>query len=149
VSGHVEVSVVIDAAPEQVWEEVRHIDRHVDWMADARSITFTSPGRSGVGTTFDCLTQVGPIRLTDRMAVTGWTEGESIGVRHEGLVTGRGVFELTRAGDEGTRFSWTEDLEFPWWLGGPIGAAVGGRVLEQIWRKNLRVLKELVEQGRS
>jgi hypothetical protein len=145
----IRVSTVIDAPPAQVWDEVRIIERHVDWMADARSITFRGSRRSGVGTTFDCVTQVGPIRLTDRMEITEWREGRYMGVRHTGLVTGRGRFTVVRARGGRTRFTWDERLKFPMWLGGPVGGVVGGMVMRRIWRKNLRVLKALVESGRQ
>jgi hypothetical protein len=143
------VSTVIDAPPAVVWEEVRHIDRHVDWMADAERITFTSRRRSGVGTTFDCLTKVGLVRLTDRMEITEWRDGKVIGVQHVGIVTGTGRFTVTKARGGRTRFTWDERLRFPWWLGGPVGAVAGGRVLRRIWKRNLRVLKALVESGRA
>mgnify|MGYP000881426973 FL=1 len=147
--GRIRVSTVIDASPAQVWDEVRHVERHVDWMADAVEIRFTSRRRSGVGTTFDCLTKVGPIRLTDKMEITDWRDGKLMGVRHVGLVTGTGRFTVTKARGGRTRFTWDERLKFPWWLGGPVGGVVGGRVMRQIWKKNLRVLKALVESGRS
>lgn len=146
--GRIRVSTVIDAPPAQVWDEVRHVERHVDWMADAVEIRFTSRRRSGVGTTFDCLTKVGPIRLTDKMEITDWRDGKLMGVRHVGLVTGTGRFTLTKARGGRTRFTWDERLRFPWWLGGPVGGVVGGRVMRQIWKRNLRVLKALVESGR-
>ena len=38
----VKVGVTIDAPPEVVWRTVEQIERHVDWMTDAVSITFTS-----------------------------------------------------------------------------------------------------------
>jgi hypothetical protein len=147
--GRVRVSTFIEASPAEVWEEVRHIDRHVDWMADARKLTFTSKSRSGVGTTFDCLTKVGPIRLTDAMEITEWREAKTMGVRHVGLVTGTGRFTLTKARGGRTRFTWDERLTYPWWMGGPIGGVVGGRILKRIWKKNLSVLKALIESGRS
>lgn len=146
--GRIRVSTVIDAPPAQVWDEVRHVERHVDWMADAVEIRFTSRRRSGVGTTFDCLTKVGPIRLTDKMEITDWRDGKLMGVRHVGLVTGTGRFTLTKARGGRTRFTWDERLRFPWWLGGPVGGVVGGRVMRAIWKRNLRVLKALVESGR-
>jgi uncharacterized protein YndB with AHSA1/START domain len=146
--GRIRVSTVIDAPPAQVWDEVRHVERHVDWMADAVEIRFTSRRRSGVGTTFDCLTKVGPIRLTDKMEITDWRDGKLMGVRHVGLVTGTGRFTVTKARGGRSRFTWDERLTFPWWLGGPVGGVVGGRVMRQIWKKNLRVLKALVESGR-
>jgi uncharacterized protein YndB with AHSA1/START domain len=147
--GRIRVSTTIDAPPTRVWEEVRHIERHVDWMADAASITFTSRRRSGVGTTFDCLTKVGPLRLTDRMEITEWRDGKLMGVRHVGLVTGTGRFTLTKARGGRTRFTWDERLRFPWWMGGPIGGIAGGRIMKRIWKKNLGVLKALVESGRE
>ena len=146
--GRIRVSTVIDAPPPQVWDEVRHVERHVDWMADAVEIRFTSRRRTGVGTTFDCLTKVGPIRLTDKMEITDWRDGKLMGVRHVGLVTGTGRFTLTKARGGRTRFTWDERLQFPWWLGGPVGGVVGGRVMRLIWKRNLRVLKALVESGR-
>ena len=147
--GRIRVSTMIEATPAVVWDEVRHIDRHIDWMADADRITFTSRRRSGVGTTFDCLTKVGPIRLVDKMEITEWRDGKVMGVRHVGLVTGTGRFTVTKARGGRTRFTWDERLRFPWWLGGPVGGVVGGRVMRRIWKKNLGVLKTLVESGRA
>ena len=147
--GRIRVSVVIDAPPAEVWEEVRHIRRHLEWMADAVAIEFTSPQHDGIGTRFDCKTKVGPIRLTDRMEITEWRDGKVMGVRHVGLVTGTGRFTLTKARGGRTRFTWDERLTFPWWLGGPIGGIFGGRIMRRIWKKNLRVLKALVESGRA
>lgn len=146
--GRIRVSTVIDASPAQVWEEVRHIERHVDWMADAEAIRFRTARTSGTGTEFDCITKVGPIRLTDRMTITEWRDGKEMGVRHEGLVTGRGRFTIVRVRGGRTRFRWEERLTFPWWLGGAVGGVVSGRVMRRIWKRNLRVLKGVVEGGR-
>jgi hypothetical protein len=137
----VRVAVVIPAGPDQVWDDVRDIASHVEWMEDAVEIRFAGEGRRGVGTTFDCDTRVGPIRLTDRMQVTEWTEGRSIGIRHTGLVTGRGRFTLRPARGGRTRFTWDERLSFPWWMGGPLGATVAAPVLRRIWRRNLANLR--------
>jgi hypothetical protein len=137
---------VIDAAVDVVWAIVEPIEHHVDWMADAEKITFTSTAQRGVGTTFDCVTRVGPFRLVDRMVVTEWQPGRVMGIEHRGLITGRGRFVLRRRPGGRTRFTWTESLVFPWWLGGPLGALAASPVLRAIWRRNLRRLKELVEQ---
>ncbi|MEJ5255451.1 MAG: SRPBCC family protein [Acidimicrobiales bacterium] len=141
----IRVAVTIDAPPGQVWRAIEDIATHVEWMADAEAIRFTSPRRRGVGTTFECDTRVGPFRLVDRMEVTEWRPGQVMGVAHTGLVTGRGRFRLTPLPGGRTRFTWREELHFPWWLGGSIGAVVGGEVLRLIWRQNLRRLKRLVE----
>ena len=141
------VSVEIDATTERVWEVVEPVERHVDWMADAVAIRFTGEQTRGIGTTFECDTKVGPITLVDKMEITDWEPGERMGVRHSGVVTGSGHFTLEPI-DLGrrTRFTWTEELVFPWWLGGPLGALVGGRVvMGAIWRRNLRALARIVE----
>ena len=70
-----------------------------------------------------------------------------MGVRHAGVVTGTGVFELEPIDlDRRTRFTWTEQLRFPWYLGGRLGEHSAVRwVLRVIWRRNLRSLARLVE----
>jgi hypothetical protein len=131
------VSVVIDAPPEVVWEDLRHIDRHVEWMVDAVAIRFTSPHVEGTGTTFECDTKVGPFRLTDLMEITRWQAGRQMGVRHVGLVTGTGVFTLKPKRHGRTKVIWAERLVFPWWMAGPIGAQVSTPVLRHLWRRSM------------
>ena len=141
------VSVEIDAPTERVWEVVEPVERHVDWMHDAVAIRFQTEQTRGVGTTFFCDTKVGPIKLVDVMEITEWEPGRTMGVRHTGLVTGTGSFTLTPIDlDRRTRFAWTEELTFPWWLGGRLGELIGGNVvMKAIWRRNLKGLKALVE----
>lgn len=141
------VSIDLEAPPSRVWEVVEPIERHVDWMADAVAIRFHGDQQRGVGTRFACDTKVGPIKLTDQMEITEWIPGEAMGVKHTGLVTGTGIFTLAPldAGQR-TRFTWSEQLTFPWWLGGRLGEIVGGGlVMKAIWRRNLKKLKILVE----
>lgn len=152
----ISVSVELDATPRAVWGFVEPIERHVDWMTDAVAIRFETEQTRGVGTAFLCDTRIGPIRLVDQMVITEWqpvvdspapTAGR-MGVRHTGIVAGAGVFtiEATPESPARTRFTWTERLDFPWYLGGRLGAIVGGKlVLGPIWRRNLQTLKRLVE----
>jgi carbon monoxide dehydrogenase subunit G len=137
----VRVSTTIDAPPPAVWGDLRNIDRHVEWMRDAVSITFGTDRREGVGTAFVCETRIGPFRTADRMVVTEWADCEVMGIRHTGVVTGSGRFTLAPAG-AGTRVIWDEELRFPWWMGGPVGAAVAAPVLAAVWRRNLRALRQ-------
>lgn len=142
------VSIELAASPARVWEIVEPVERHVDWMADAVAIRFTNSQTRGVGTTFDCDTKVGPIKLTDRMEITEWVPEKSMGVKHVGIVTGTGVFTIEPLGNgQYSKFTWSEELTFPWWLGGPIGEVVGGNiVMKAIWRRNLKKLQALVEK---
>jgi hypothetical protein len=58
------------------------------------------------------------------------------------VVTGTGHFlvapETAGDGAARTRLTWDEDLAFPWWLGGAVGAFVARPVLRAVWRGNLR-----------
>jgi len=142
------VSTVVDAPPDVVWEDLRDLGSHVEWMPDAVEIRFTSATIEGVGTTFDCETKVGPIRLTDRMEVTRWEPGLAIGIRHVGVVTGDGVIRLSPFRDHQTKVTWTERLVFPWWMAGPVGAWVAVPVLTRVWRGSMRNLAGRFAEGR-
>jgi uncharacterized protein YndB with AHSA1/START domain len=136
------VSIDLDHPRERVWAALADIGTHVDWMADAESITFTSDQREGVGTEFDCLTKFGPVKLNDRMVVTEWSPGVAMGVRHQGIVQGTGRFTLSALSARVTRFTWTEELRFPWYLAGVVGATVSKPVLRAVWRRNLRRFRD-------
>jgi len=142
------VEIVIDAPVAAVWAGVEDILTHVDWMLDAEEIRFLTDRQQGVGTRFECDTKVGPIRLTDVMEITDWTPQKSMGVRHQGIVGGTGIFSL-RASGSTTVFSWVEELTFPWYLGGPLGAAASRPVLRSIWKGNLRRLKDRIEADQA
>jgi len=131
------VGIDLDAPASAVWAYVADIPSHVEWMHDARSITFTSP------TTFDCLTVVGPFRTVDHMEIVEWVEGSVIGIRHVGLVRGTGRFVVTPLGSSRTRFEWDEELDFPWWMVPPVARFV----LRQVWRRNLRSLASRVHSS--
>ena len=137
------VGVLLDRSVDEVWADVADISSHVDWMADAESITFTSESTEGVGTRFECYTKIGPLHTNDVMEVTAWEPGRSMGVRHSGAVTGEGVFTLEPVGPDSSQtwFAWTENLQFPWYMAGPLGAAVARPIFAWIWRRNLRALK--------
>lgn len=140
----IRVSTVVPAAPSVVWEDLRRIERHVEWMSDAESIRFLTDETEGVGTRFECVTRLGPVRLVDRMEVTDWRDTAAMGIRHDGVVSGVGQFRLTpfttAGGEAHTRFEWSETLRFPWWMGGPIGAVAARPVLRAVWARNLRRL---------
>jgi hypothetical protein len=145
-NGHaVVVSTVIDRTPAEVWADVRDVASHVGWMRDAAAIRFLTNHREGQGTRFECDTKVGPFSLTDVMEITSWDDERRMGVRHLGLVEGNGEFTLTGLDADRTEFRWEEDLTFPWFLGGPVGAFFARPVLRWVWKGNLERLKARVE----
>ena len=141
----VTVTTVIAADRPVVWAELERIEDHVHWMADAAAIRFTGPRRRGEGTTFECDTKVGPIRMTDRMEITGWDPGSSMEVVHRGVVTGRGRFSLEDGPGTATTVRWREELCFPRWWGGDLAARAARPVLAALWRGNLGRLRNRIE----
>jgi uncharacterized protein YndB with AHSA1/START domain len=144
--GRVRVGTTVAASPRQVWAHIADVRAHAEWMRDAEAIRLVAGTANRVGATYEVDTHVGPIRLLDVVEVTEWDEAKAMGVRHVGMVTGTGRFTLEER-DGGTRFVWDEELVFPWWMGGPVGAVVGGWFLKQVWKRNLRTLKRAVETG--
>lgn len=145
----IRVSRTIKAPPAQVWAAIEDISSHVRWMTDAQSINFTSSQHSGRGTTFECLTRIGPFATVDHMEITRWDPPRAMGVLHNGLVRGTGTFKVrTRwLRRRRTRFTWSERLRFPWWLGGGLTAWAATPVMWMIWKGNLAQLADLVESG--
>jgi len=141
----IDVSVTIPRTPDEIWQYVENIESHVAWMKDAHAIRFTSDIHKGVGTTFECDTKIGPFRLIDKMEITEWEPGRVMGVRHQGIVSGRGQFSLTSSGENQTTFRWAESLKFPWFLGSRLGALVARPILRRVWLGNLRRLKAVFE----
>lgn len=132
----IDVSVDLPHPPDVVWDAVSQLDRHAEWMTDAESIEFQDGQTSGVGTTMDVRTRVGPFTTVDRIIVRDWAPPSTIGVTHHGIVSGTGEFRLAKT-STGTRFTWSEELRFPWYVGGPITGAFAAPILRRIWRSNL------------
>jgi len=108
------------------------------------AIEFINDRTAGVGTKMNVPTRIGPLRTTDVMTVVEWVEGRLIAVEHVGAVSGKGRFEISPSGS-GTELRWSEILEFPWWLGGAVGAWLARPVLRRVWSRNLQALKERLE----
>ncbi len=90
-------------------------------------------------------TKVGPLTTTDIIEVTEWIEHETIGVVHSGVVTGSGAFVIEALDAQHTRFTWREQLDLPWFFGGPLGGIVARPIFGWIWRRNLGRLKIRLE----
>jgi carbon monoxide dehydrogenase subunit G len=134
----VAVSIVIPAPHEVVWEELARLERHVEWMADAHAIGFLGDLTTGVGTRMRVDTRFGPLRTQDVMEFTDWDPPRRMEVVHTGLFTGRGAFTLEPLGDRSTKVHWREEIRFPWYFGGRIGAWAARPVFRWVWRRNLR-----------
>lgn len=139
-SSPITASVDLPAPPERVWQELADLPSHVEWMADAHALVFLGNQRSGVGTRLEVETRFGPLRTTDVMEFTAWDPLDRMAVRHQGLFTGFGEFRLTPI-EGGTRLHWHEQISFPWFFGGRLGAWAARPVLRRVWRGNLNRLR--------
>ena len=68
-------------------------------------------------------------------------------VAHVGLVIGSGVFEVSEISKNSSRLTWTEDLQFPWFLGGVVTAFAARPILKRIWMGNLHRFKMIQDQA--
>lgn len=117
-------------------------------------MTVTSPQRTGVGVTITVPTDIAlGLVVTDEMEVTGWVEQQSIAVRHTGrFIKGHGAFEVlaTRLpdGEEGTLFTWWEQIDAPLGrLGDAVARLAAVPYVSMIFRRSLRSLKDVAEQS--
>jgi hypothetical protein len=144
VAVHIENCIAIDASPGDVWHHLEDVSTHGTWMHDAAAIEFRTDQRTGVGTEYEVLTKIGPLRNRDLVRITRWEPGAFLGIEHNSSITGTAYFRLEPDG-AGTRFCWAEILTFPWWMGGVIGERLAKPVLDRVWRANLRRLKAQVD----
>ena len=58
-SKRIKVSTIINKPLEIVWDEVKIMENHVNWMEDAANIDFLSENKSGIDTKMNVLTKIG------------------------------------------------------------------------------------------
>ncbi len=141
--------VEIAVTKEVLWRYLIDFEDQPRWMKDAIEIRVKQRSEEVVGTVFETLTKVGPLKTIDVMEVVGVIENKMIEIEHQGLIGGRGFFEVHDFTSGNCLFYWIEELTFPWHLGGPVTEQLAGVVLRQIFQRDLNNLRDLVhdEQG--
>lgn len=141
--------VEIATTKEVLWRYLINFEDQPRWMKDAIEIRVRQRSDEIVGTTFETLTKVGPLKTTDVMQVVSVIENRMIEIEHQGLIGGRGFFEVHDFTPGNCIFYWIEELTFPWYLGAAITEQLAGIVLRQIFQRDLNNLRDLVqaEQG--
>jgi hypothetical protein len=109
------IALEIPAPLERVWPELVTWKKQGEWMALTRvEASANGADDSGVGTTIDAFTGIGPIGILDKMRVTKWEPPTFCQVEHFGsLIKGIGEFRLTRSSSNVTRFDWYERIDAP------------------------------------
>jgi hypothetical protein len=112
-SNHIEMTLVIKAPIEKVWQSLAQWENQGEWMLLTK-VEVTSKIREGVGTSIAAFTGIGKLGLMDHMTVTAWQPPNICDVVHTGrIIKGTGRFELTQIDALTTRFDWSEEIEAP------------------------------------
>ena len=121
-------TILIAAAPEDVWSLVSDINQNPSWQSDCQSVIFLSKQRSGKGTRWRYR------NLSDKeyeLEVTAWYDG--LGYEYQYLDgSAHGRIRLQEIA-EGTTVQWTFSYEIRGRLGG-MRNALGAK---RSWRKHL------------
>lgn len=145
---HLELDVVIEAPPEEVFRAFTDWRGQGDWMLGTAVEPVFGDGR-GVGARLEAWSGAGPVGFLDTMVVTEWVDSRRVVVEHTGgVVRGSGTMEVLELPGGRSRFIWSEDLQPPL---GALGA-VGWRLFQPVFalavRRSLDIFARLVEQGR-
>ena len=106
--------VTINATVNKVWRALVEWEKQGDWMALTRvNASDNGADDSGIGTTIEAFTGVGPFGVLDKMKVISWEPPHFCRVDHYGkVIKGIGEFRLVDLGDK-TRFDWYEEIKAP------------------------------------
>ncbi|HEX2499069.1 MAG: SRPBCC family protein [Actinomycetes bacterium] len=153
------VAAIVPGPPDVVWNLITDWERQGDWMLEARDFVVTSAHREGVGVQAEATVRIGGITTRDRVRITGWDLPRRLSLEHVGWVSGTGDLILIPVGVNETKVVWREAFRAPrlgplGWLG-PLGLGPVGRLgllafrplLRRIFRRDLRVLAELVARS--
>jgi hypothetical protein len=137
-------SVDLPCGAEEAWRVLTDWERQADWMRDADAVVVTSPARTGVGVTLDVRTRLFQIpAFTETLTVTAWNPPSTLTIDHGPPIRGHGEWSLTPI-DDGTRFTWVEDVELAAPVLGWLLTAWYAPVLGVLLRRSMRGLRASV-----
>ncbi len=140
----VETAVEIAAPPEAVWR--RLVDwEHLDaWMREASEFQVVTSHREGVGVEARAKIRIAGITTVDTVRVSRWEPPGWFEIEHLGWVKGSGLMHC-RPTPAGTWLWWRETLVPPWGLVGWVGMRFLRPAMGWVFRRDVRLLKALVE----
>lgn len=133
--GKVSASIEVPLGIEATWEAA------VDWPGQQWWVpgsTVRSTGGTGYRSTIEARTGWGPLTIVDPMEITAWDPPYRVVLAHTGkFVQGSALYQMEALGPDRTRFTWTETLEAPASILGPV-YAVGTPMFGGLIRVALR-----------
>jgi Polyketide cyclase / dehydrase and lipid transport len=138
------MSIRIGRRPEAVWPFLVDWERLDRWMREAGDFRVLGEQREGVGVEAETTVRIAGISTRDRIRVSRWEPPWILELQHVGWVEGTGYMELARA-ERGSQLFWREELIPPWGIFGRIGMRAVSPLMRRVFRRDLRLLRELVE----
>ena len=144
---HVGSAIALPVEPPDAWRVLMRWEDQAHWMKDADSVRVMTTQREGVGTLIAVRTRVLNVPLfTERLEVTVWEPPRRLVMAHRSFVQGVGTWRFDPV-DEGTRFTWTEDLSLPVPLLGEFALLVYRPFMQHLMRGALANLLAFVRRG--
>ena len=141
-------SIEIDAPVERVWELIMDPHRLGEWVSTHDSVENVPDGGLEEGSTFDQRMKLAGKGFDVTWTVTACDAPNRAEWSGEGPAGSSAsvTYELSEAGDGGTRFDYANGFELPGGaLGRVAGRVAGDRAARSQSRKTLARLKELLE----
>jgi uncharacterized protein YndB with AHSA1/START domain len=143
----VQKAIEINAPPERIWPFFVEPEKVLQWYSTFRRFDYTSNQRSGVGTPLYIEEQAGGPLMKIHYEVTEWKENEKLALR---MVSGSGMKSykqvwLLETTPAGSRFTFMEEIEFPFGIIGKFIGLIAQRMSEATVSKIQLKLKALAE----
>jgi hypothetical protein len=138
-------TIDIHRPAEAVWPYLVDWERLDRWMKEARGFEVIGERREGVGVEAEATIRIAGITTRDRVRVSQWHPPVLLEIEHLGWVKGTGYMELSPI-EGGCNMFWREELFAPLGPLGRSGLRLISPIMRGVFRRDLRLLKELVEQ---
>ena len=136
--------VFLPASVEEAWAALLRWEDQPSWMKDADTVRVVTAQREGVGARIGVKTRVLGIPLfTEQLEVTLWEPPRRLVMAHRSFVRGVGTWTLAPI-DDGTWFTWTEELSLPVPLLGELALRAYGPFMRRLMRGALENLSAYV-----
>jgi len=121
---NVQKSIEIAAAPEKIWPFLVEPEKILKWCMTFLKFEYTGEQRNGVGTTFCLVEKAGGPLMILNFRVTEWVEHQRVAfsMTSGNLVKAYEQRWTVEATPSGSRFTFTEEVKFPY---GIIGRIMG------------------------